>query len=73
MQVLELAELVVAADVSVVGGQRHEEVYEADDDDEAGDRREDEHDGGGLDVVFAEHLHLGCAHYLHVNSLRAWK
>jgi hypothetical protein len=38
VQVLELAELVVAADVRVVGRQGHQEVDEADDDDEAGDR-----------------------------------
>ena len=73
MQVLKLAELVVAANVSVVGRQSHEEVHEADDDHEAGDRREDEHHCGRLDVVLAEHLHLGSPHYLHVNPLRAWK
>ena len=69
VEVLELTELVVAADVGVVGGERHQEVNEADDDDEAGDGRQDEHDGGVLHVVLAEHLDLGRANHLHVNSL----
>ena len=73
VEVLEFAELVVAADVGVVGGQRHQEVDETDDDNEAGDGRQDEHDGGVLHVVLAEHLHLGRANHLHVNPLGAWK
>ena len=73
VEVLEFAELVVAADVGVVGGQRHQEVHEADDDDEAGDGGQDEHDGGVLHVVLAEHLHFRRANHLHVNPLGTWK
>ena len=39
VQILKFGELVVTAEVRIVGGQRHQEVHEADDDDEAGNRR----------------------------------
>ena len=73
LEVLQLAKLVVAANVRVVGGERHEKVDEAEDDDEGGERGEDEHYGGVLDKVFAEHLDLGGAFHLHVLSLSACK
>ena len=71
LEVLQLAELVVAAYVRVVGGERHEKVDEAEDDDEGRERGQDEHDGGVLDEILAEHLDLRGAFHLHVLSLSA--
>ncbi len=47
--------------------------YQANDDDEARDGGKDEHDGGRLDVVLAEHLHLGRPDHFHVNALSSCK
>ena len=73
LKVLQLAELVVAAYVRVVGGERHEKVNEAEDDDEGGESGEDEHDRGVLDEVLAKHLDFGRTFHLHVLLLSTCK
>ena len=68
---LEISELVVSSDMSVVSGESHEEVYEGHDHDDGGDRGEDEHDLGSLHKLPAEQVYLQRTLQQQVDPLRA--
>lgn len=66
VQVRQVSELVLPADVSVVGSEGHQEVDEGENDQGARHRRQDEHHLCPLHVVNAELLHLKLAFYQQV-------